>query len=403
MIKETLFKFLKYFLCKFFGKNIQELENLIQNLENLLDKYVNFAIPNAQNFVYKAFRDKVLSYVNSLYISENEYLFCEHQEKSCVYNTVYQLLIYSLLGNEHVIDKKNVKSYLDSFQSADGFFYDSKLEDSPYWETQDWWGKKHLLSHICMVYSILGLKPKYEFEYVKKFYEKQYRIDFLENIDLKNVDVVLSDFDNAIFNICTTLQFQRDFFNDSNASAALDDIFNWLDLNVDCQSGSWGYCDENNMEAVSRLQQIAYHIYAAYIYDDRVIPHANKIIDLTLKVQNKFGGFSSQLCASACEDMDAVFLLVMLERKYTKYRNDDVNEALKKVFRWYFVNQNENGGFVFRKNESFPYGHQLMTSVSNESNLFATWFRSLAIAYITKYLGINNDFIIKYCPGCSFW
>ena len=46
----------------------------------------------------------------------------------------------------------------------------------------------------------------------------------------------------------------------------------------------------------------------------------------------------------------------------------------------------KDGGCVFRKHSSFKYGHELMTTSEEESNMFATWFRTLSIAYISQVL-----------------
>ena len=59
------------------------------------------------------------------------------------------------------------------------------------------------------------------------------------------------------------------------------------------------------------------------------------------------------------------------------------------------------------QNINLWYGHEIMTSRKNESNLFATWFRTLSMAYIGKVLkgsvAGQFDWQIMECPGYQFW
>jgi hypothetical protein len=67
---------------------------------------------------------------------------------------------------------------------------------------------------------------------------------------------------------------------------------------------------------------------------------------------------------------------------------------------------NSDGGFVFRRDEPFMYGHEKMFSGINESDIFSTWFRSLSLAYVSKVLRksaigrFNWQFL--ECPGYQF-
>ena len=76
--------------------------------------------------------------------------------------------------------------------------------------------------------------------------------------------------------------------------------------------------------------------------------------------------------------------------------------AVKKAFSWVLANQNDDGGFVFKLNEPFVYGHAQTSSLTNESHLFATWFRILSIAYMYNFLHKQNKFNIGRCPGYQF-
>ena len=132
-----------------------------------------------------------------------------------------------------------------------------------------------------------------------------------------------------------------------------------------------------------------------YFYDKREVLFKEKILKLTLKTQNKFGGYGEKLNSSACEDIDSVDLLIHLSVD----DNIEVKQSLKKALVWILSNQNRDGGFVFRRNELIWYGHDIMTAQKNESQLFATSFRSLSILKIIKRLKVKNNYIINKTPS----
>jgi hypothetical protein len=119
---------------------------------------------------------------------------------------------------------------------------------------------------------------------------------------------------------------------------------------------------------------------------------------MLLSTQNVLGGFGVTLNSSACEDIDSIYPLIRFSSA-TNYRRDDIDLALKRAFPWVLANMNSDGGFVFRRNESFCYGHEEMYSGYNESSMFATWFRTLCLAYLINYLELSNQFKIQNIPG----
>ena len=54
----------------------------------------------------------------------------------------------------------------------------------------------------------------------------------------------------------------------------------------------------------------------------------------------------------------------------------------------------EDGGCVFRLGEPIVYGSSNMSAMRNESNLFATWFRTLSVCYMYDFLtGSKRNYI----------
>ena len=145
------------------------------------------------------------------------------------------------------------------------------------------------------------------------------------------------------------------------------------------------------------MVQFAYHLLPMFFYDNIDINNKEIIIDLCLKTQNIAGGFGVKINSSACEDIDSIDILIRFSQ-LTSYKKEEIDLALKRAFIWVLANQNNDGGFVFRRNEAFMYGHEQMSSGKNESALFPTWFRTLTIGYLSNYF-YNKDFFFVKSPG----
>ena len=115
--------------------------------------------------------------------------------------------------------------------------------------------------------------------------------------------------------------------------------------------------------------------------------------------QNSFGGFGEKLNSSACEDIDALDILIYLS-KQTNHKRKETNISIRRALIFILSNQNDDGGFVFRRDEPFWYGHNDMYSDSNVSALFPTWFRTHCIANICQYLNFGK-YITLHVPGFS--
>jgi len=370
------------------------------NLLFIFDKFVNRSLIKVNNF--NCYSNEIITFVQSLKTNEdNSYRYSPSVSKSNIYNSIYACLLFFLLDKHNNFSRKELLSWgehINSFQREDGFYIDKCIETERYYN-EDWWGAKHLSPHAIIALNYIGIKPKYEFNYIKKYYDKNELISYLKSLDFE--DIITTDADNSIMNLGVLLQYQRDFFDDVQAGETLDTFISELERRINMKWGSWGFGNDDDINYLSRTQQFAYHLYSLWLYDKRPINYAHKLIDLTLKIQTRLGGFGPRINSSACEDIDAIFLLNKLS-KITSYRKDDINIALKKAFPWVLSNQNDDGGFVFSRNEPFEYGHPIMGSKKNESHLFATWFRTLSIAYLTQYLEIKNSFNIGRCPGYQF-
>ena len=374
-----------------------------QDQQFLLHCITSHGIPLALDFRWEDFKNHVLSFVRSMNIGAHRYRYSPSVTKPTLYASVYACLILSLFGEVDKLsadERKNWAGYFDSFQSSeDGLFRDEAVVNA-FYEDSDWWGARHIVIHIMAAYAALGYVPKYPFEYLHQYKNGDKIHQWLDQQDWKGEMSYINDIDNKIMNIACALQYERDFRNDSIAGEAVAIIQKYLIEKRNKEFGLWGRVNTSDPVSLSRTVQFAYHLYSIFFYDDWNIEHAERIIDLTLNTQNNLGGYGVKYNSSACEDIDSLYLLCRLSKK-SIYRMEDVKLSIKKAFIWMLSNQNEDGGFVFRRNEPLTYGHPLMSSLKNESAMFPTWFRILAIAYAMKFSGIDGFELIR-CPGMQF-
>lgn len=370
----------------------------LRSTHNLLDFYAK-GVSASLSYNFLKDKERTLDYVSSNKVGDHiaEYRYCHSSSKPHIYASCYACMIRSLYGGLDTLsqdEKQAWVSYFDSFQSPkDGLFYDPALTNQIY-ATEDWWGARHLALHLIIAYSALGSRPRYDFSFLEPFYDPEYVVKWLISRDWRERVAYTG---NEIMNYGCLLQYSRDFFQNKEAGVGLQAMMDWLEDTICPETGMWGRLPTDNPHHTSQVVQSAYHIYPLFFYDQRDIPFKEKAVDLLLSTQNALGGFGVTLNSSACEDIDSIDPLIRFSCA-TDYRRDDIDLALKRAFPWVLTNMNSDGGFVFRRNEAFCYGHEEMYSGYNDSSMFATWFRTLCLAYLRSYFEIG-DFNVQRVPG----
>ncbi|OQB68977.1 MAG: hypothetical protein BWX91_00744 [Spirochaetes bacterium ADurb.Bin133] len=394
-ISSNIFNFLDKKVLKRYYKTI-----------NLINYYTNTGALNSFNFDYNNIMVRALNYVQSMKIGKKigEYKFAGSCKNPNIYSSAYACMIYSLynkLNNFSEKEKNEWRNYFDSFQSeSDGYFYDNSLLNDNY-NKLDWWGKRHLVLHLITCYNNLGFVPKYKFFFLEEYYDLNKFEERLDSMFMQYEKKLSLDIDNFIMNIGALLQYSRDTWKDHKAEESVKWLLEYLENKINKNTGLWTNCDISTLSNLSRTVQFAYHLYPLFLYDNYQINLKEKIIDNVLKTQNIFGGYGVSLNSSACEDIDSIYLLIKLSEK-NNYKKESIRNSLQKALPWILANMNEDGGFVFKRDEPLIYGHKEMSSIENESNMFATWFRTLSLAYLIKFLNIKNDYKINRCPGMEF-
>jgi hypothetical protein len=83
-------------------------------------------------------------------------------------------MLYFILGKEESFSKNELISwgdYFNSFQKEDGLFVDPVLVNENFYNL-DWWGARHLPLQIIICLNYIGIKPRYEFNFIKKYYNE---------------------------------------------------------------------------------------------------------------------------------------------------------------------------------------------------------------------------------------
>ncbi len=370
-------------------------------------KLHTYGIRLSENGNINEIRESTLNYIESMRIKESpygQYKYSQTQTEPVLYAAIYAALTRHLYRDLDELSGKQREEWIDyiqSHQTDDGLFKD-KLIENEIASTADWWGWRHLTLHAIMALTALDANAEKKFKFLEPFKDQKFVVEWLESRNWGNDPAGVS---NEIQNYATLLQYARDFQSEEWAGDAVKWILNWLDETQDPETGLWG----NRFDTPYFLSigvQTGYHLWLLYFYDKRPIKYTDKIVDSVLATQNTLGGFGVTPNSSACEDIDSVDPLVRLYF-YPEYRREIIKGALEKALPWILTNMNEDGGFVFRRLDSFKYGHEKMYSKAEESAMFPMWFRTLTLAYIAKVLpdsmvGKFNWEILE-CPGLQFW
>lgn len=370
---------------------------------NIANSISQNGIPNVIDYNFENTKRKTLSYIETLCIAPYTYKYAQSRQQPTLYASIYACMLLGLYGELDRLsasEKREWVDYFDSFQSEDGYFRDPALAGEEFEGDCGWgdgWGIRHLAGHIIIAYARLGHTPKNPFHFIKPYYETAYLADWLNSL-FTTKDMWSAS--NYIMNMVTLMQYARDYMQDDKANQSIQYILNWLEERQNPETGMWHNAPLNSERALHTAIRGAYHYYPLFIYENRPIRYQEKVIDHILQSQNSWGGFEEELHPSgACEDIDALDPLIRFTLN-TQHRKEEVDLAVQRAMYWVMTNWNKDGGFTFMPLTPHEYGsHPLTSSLTGESNLFATWFRTLCLAYIVKYLGIDNQFDIQKFPG----
>lgn len=355
----------------------------------------------------------------------------------------FATFIYELFGETEFLAgavRDRLKKYILSCQREEtGLFIDPLLRKEdlirPHSHSWDYVTMQSTMFSINAL-DALGEKPKYRSRFLDKYKDIDFLIKWLEERNWKNPWL---ESNNIMFIGCCLL-YEYIETKDSSILEAIHELLNWHDKTQDPATGFWG---TDRGASLHNGMAGAFHIYLIYHYLKRPIQYEEKIIDSVLSLQHKDGLFVAEGGGGACEDLDAIDILIKLT-KLTDYRREDIKAAMISAFWGLVLTQNKDGGFswrnvpsIFKIHKLFQFkfnpqivrgflqnmkcfvmnpGHFLTiyhySNWSNmphrvfESDAWSCWFRSLAILLIVstyrEEFGLNINCKFRMLPGLGW-
>lgn len=361
-------------------------------------------VPNYLKWDYQTERLRVLRYLEQRRVGEFAYTFSASSTKPTLYASIYACMLMGLHGALRSLPeqaKTGWLAYFDHFQcESDGLFRDSVVAGEEFESAGAWgdgWGIRHLAGHIIIAYARLGGAPRFAFKFLEPYYDESYVSAWLGKFDLsKNV----WSGSNYLMNLYTLLQFARDYLHEPRAAKPVEQIWQWLMACQRADTGMWHTYEITGYPLLGDAIRGAYHFYPLGLYDRKPIPYREQVIDWILKSQNSWGGFEAEKRPSgACEDIDALDPLIRFVSQ-TGHQRAEADLAIQRAMVWLLANRHADGGYESLMENGCHYGNHAETSSKPcESNLFATWFRTLNLAYVSQYLKMENGFDVGRFPG----
>ena len=355
---------------------------------------------------FEGLKADVLAFAESCKTKGFAYKYATSRSAPCLYASVYAVMLEGLLGvlsRRSEAERRAWGDYLNGFQKPeDGLYYDPLLAGDAFEHRGPWhegWGKHHLLGHMIIALARLGVTPRYPFKFLEWAYDEAALVKWMDRFDFAGDVWTVS---NYFMNLYTSLEYARDYLNELRAGEAIQVMVDWLLRHQNSATGMWHTRDWASLDRLDQFGVIraAYHFYPLFAYESIPVPHAEKVVERLLPLQNSWGGWTVEGGnAGACEDIDAIDPLIRFAASCPDRRRE-METAVKRSLAWQFACRNEDRGFSFYCRGRQEYGgHPLTTSMRGESSLFATWFRTLCLAYEMRFLGMENDFDIGRFPG----
>lgn len=302
-----------------------------------------------------------------------------------LYGTCYAVLGQFYLGQLGQITPITQTFILDCQDPQTGWFIGPELSDLP---EKGLHQREAILHHLAgtvlPVLQEFGIRPTYPLYFAHRYCNLTYLNEWLERRDWKQAWL---EGNNLLF-VGQLLLYLRDVEQHPGAAIALKRWFEWHDAEMDPNTGLWGtngYC--NAFEAMCG----GYHQLLLYYYTDRALPRYQQLVDTTLRLQHLDGGFAPTGGGGACEDVDAIDILVNCYKRFD-YRRPAIRYALRKALPLLLSLQQKDGGFPYKRNQ--PQDHMGIPATRagrNESTAFATWFRLHTLALIAEVLTDEVD------------
>lgn len=300
-----------------------------------------------------------------------------------LYASAFAAMTLDYLGALDAMALSEKQAWIEHFQGwqepATGLFVGPELAvDEMTVASVDWeYHASHLTIHVLPALHALGAFPTYPLLFAHRYLNLGYLKAWFERCDWRDAWKV----GNSLLFVGQLLVYLRDVEHNAEADKALEFYFDWLDARQEPDTGVWG---TRNGSPLSYAVYGAYHQFLVYFYCNRPIHYRERVIDSVLSLQHPDGGFEPRGGGGACQDVDCADILVKMSQQ-TDYRVEDSREALRRLLGSVLDKMTAEGGFVYRRDESFIHHGLLRTyTPPNVAELFSTWFRTHTLALIAQ-------------------
>jgi hypothetical protein len=322
-----------------------------------------------------------------------------------LYSSVFAVMTLHYTGALNRFDEREKQKwadYINSFQDPDtGVFrapeiFQGQIKGGGHNEEHL---ALHLAAHILPALDLLGSAPEHELGFARKF------------LDIGTLKTWLSERDwseawlegNNLLFVGQLLVYMHEA-GVKEAEPALEFFMQWLDDQVDPETGLWGtngFC--NKYAAIYG----GYHQLLLYYYLRRPLISPEKLIDTALSIQHVDGGYSRWNGGGTCQDVDAVDILVNLYKR-TDYRRRDIRRSLRRNHASVMRRRTFEGGFCDRLGHDFNHmGMEMTRTPTDRANMFSTWFGIHTIALMAEIFKQDQpdcesyDGLIRFNRSCS--
>lgn len=332
--------------------------------------------------------DRAVEFAVSLFSEDRPgFRFTATNTGTDLYSTTYGVLILGIAGRLYELSseaRERIGDYIVESQNDDGLFRDWSLS-SPIAETGHGWGWQHLLPHVLVALNYLGRQPSKEFKYLTDQFQDQSPLSWADRVF--SGDGLSAS--NIFMNTVVPMQYARDFMSaDSFGPVVRDLLDHVVEERIPQLLASTNF---RSRVSTSNTVKTIYHLLPSILYDRPLATSVcNDLVELALATRHPVAGFGSTCASDACEDMDSVYVLASVSGSH---HDEQRMRVLKDALSMLIVNQNSDGGFVFKRFVPFTYGRcDTLTSSADQSNLFGTWFRLLAYAFADSAVSRQTDY-----------
>jgi hypothetical protein len=342
---------------------------------------------------FSELRAKVIGWLKGLKISEGgyDYYFSPGTGDS-LFTTCFALYILDLFRETDNLSKKEKKgwtNYINSFQRReDGLFYPDPIFH-PDKERAVFQATSFCLSAL----DILNSAPEYPLLIVNNWRTKTGVEDYLIQ---RGCHLGKGGSGNkAMFQaILMTHEYER-----TQDPELLASINVWFDFHNRNQN-KYGFWGNGSRGQLYKGLQNAFHQFVIYEYWNRGFPRLDIIAHTVIELQANDGFFSNLPGGGSCKDYDSLHFLLSYENKdFLKENIDIIEMAVGSIIsRW-----NQDGGFCENSLRPYSMGNysQLISFISSGSNLKINLYRGESV--LREIIKPKKYKMRNWVPGLQAW